>query len=82
MTIRGLAVRRHDSEMVNKGKARSRKGRSDFMRAHGRQEGRTLRQAQARTASCPQVRQQRAAPGKSASNYDKAGYDGSQAASE
>ena len=54
--------------MTNKGKSRSRKGRSDFMRAHGRQEGRTLRQAQARQ------QQQRPAPGKS---YDKHAYDGS-----
>jgi len=68
--------------MTNKGKSRSRKGRSDFMRAHARQEARTLRQAQARTASCPQVRQQRAAPGKSASNYDKQSYDGNEASEE
>ena len=66
MTIRGLAVRRHDREMTNKGKSRSRKGRSDFMRAHARQEARTLRQAQAR--------QQRPKPWK---GYDQHKYDGS-----
>jgi len=55
-------IRRHDREMTNKGESRSRKGRSYFMRA----------QAQARTASCPQVRQQR--PVK-AGHYIQSDYD-------
>jgi len=80
--------------MSTRGKSRSRPARRDFLKSDASNTRRKARQQQARqqrpgkagqyarTASCPPVRQQRAAPGKSASNYDKQSYDGNEASEE
>jgi len=60
---------------MTKGKSHSRGARLDILKNNARQAAR-LERKRLRTTTQAQARQQR--PGKSASNYDKQRYDGTQ----